>query len=75
MTGFDKSIYDIEPGDNVVVTTADGQELGRKAVTGIEKGHDVLVVWVCSEKEWTDAIHDPLAKPGVPWPAEAVKKL
>jgi hypothetical protein len=60
----------IEPGALVLVRTADGQELRRRAVSGVKDGADFPVVWVATEDEWTNGNGD---KPtGLPWPAEDV---
>lgn len=63
---------DFEPGSPVRVRSATGELLARRAITGIVKGQDFPVVWVCREDEWEAAqseSRDPIA---VPWPAEAV---
>ncbi len=64
----------IEAGARIIVRTADGLELEKRAVSGVEiEGHDFPVVWVTSEEEWTEANgngHRPEARP---WPAEDVE--
>jgi hypothetical protein len=63
----------IEPGARVIIRTADGKELPRRAVTAVVDGMDFPVVWVTTEGEWTEAQgngHRPYA---LPWPAEDVE--
>lgn len=63
----------IKPGMSVLVRTASGQAIERRAVSGVEEeGHDFPVVWVTTEEEWAEAQgngHHPEARP---WPAEDV---
>lgn len=62
----------IERGDQVVVTDAAGKEHPRRAVTGVVRGHDFLVVWVCKEDRWPT---EPSLEAGaIPWPADAVHR-
>lgn len=65
----------IKPGTPVLTVTADGQELRRRAVSGVEsEGHDFPVVWVTTEEDWASAAgngHEPEAWP---WPAEDVRE-
>lgn len=64
----------VERGMRVQVRTADGLELPRRAVSGVEiEGHDFPIVWVTTEEEWDGAAgngHQPEARP---WPAEDVQ--
>ena len=63
----------IEAGAIVVVRDVRGTWLRRRAMTGVQDGHDFRVVWVCREEEW-EAAHAEGRKPeGVPWPAEDVQ--
>ena len=63
----------IEPGSRVLARSAFDELLERRAVTGVQPGHDFPVVWVCSEEEW-QAAHDEGREPeGLPWPAEDVQ--
>lgn len=63
----------IHVGDRVLVRTAGGDELPRRATTPVVSGLDFLVVWVCPEEEWIAAIEGDRAPEVVPWPAEAVR--
>lgn len=64
----------IEPGALVTIKTADGQELLRRAVSGVEeKGHDFPVVWVTTEEEWEAANGNGHRAEARPWPAEDVE--
>ncbi len=65
----------IEPGARVRVRTADGELVERRATSGVEKGYDFPVVWVCREDEWQAAqgeARDPVA---TPWPVDAVEAV
>lgn len=62
----------IEPGTRVIVRTADGEELTRRAVSGVEMGSTFEVVWVCKESEWEAAITEGREPDALPWPADAV---
>ena len=62
-------------GDSIEITTADGQLLARRAVTGIQKGSDFLVVLVCKEEEWNSARSEGRDAVGIPWPADAVRVM
>ena len=64
---------EIEPGLVVVARDAEGEELPRRALTGVVDGHDFPVVWVCREEEWTEAEQEHRKPEGVPWPAEDVR--
>ena len=63
----------ISPGTRVLVRTAFGNQLPRVAVTAPTKGHDFLVVWVCPEEEWTQAVDQDRDPDARPWPAEDVE--
>lgn len=65
----------INPGDKVLVRTAFGDEVERRALSGVTQGLDFLIVWVCEEGEWTRAQASGADPVGVPWPAEAVQTL
>lgn len=62
----------IEHGSKVAVRDAFGDELPRRAVTGVVDGDDFPVVWVCREEEWEAARAEGREPDAVPWPAEAV---
>jgi len=61
----------IEQGTPVLIRTADGKELRRVAVSGVEDGLDFPVVWVATEDEWAD--RNGSIPQGLPWPAEDVE--
>jgi hypothetical protein len=63
----------IEPGSRVLARSAFDELLERRAITGVQPGHDFLVVWVCSEQEWQDARSEGRQPEGLPWPAEDVQ--
>ncbi len=62
----------IEPGSQVLVRAAGGEALPRRAVSGIERGLDFPVVWVCQQDEWEAAQSEDRDPEAVPWPAEDV---
>ena len=63
----------IEPGSRVLARSAFDELLERRAVTGVQPGHDFPVVWVCSEEEWQAARAEDREPQGLPWPAEDVR--
>ena len=63
----------IEPGSRVLARSAFDELLERRAVTGVQPGHDFPVVWVCSEEEWQAARGVDREPQGLPWPAEDVR--
>jgi hypothetical protein len=63
----------IKPGARLVVTTAFGEEVERRAVTGVEQGDKFPVVWVCSEEEWRRAQGNGGKPEADPWPVEYVR--
>ena len=65
----------IVPGALVQVRTADDRLVSRRALSGIERGQDFLVVWVCQEQEWEMAHAENREPKGTPWPAEEVHPL
>lgn len=62
----------VEPGSTVIIRTADGKTLDRRAITGVERGSTFDVVWVCKEEEWVAATREGRDPESVPWPAEDV---
>jgi len=56
----------------VTVRTAFGNEVLKRAVTGVVMGADFLVVRVCSEEEWHAAEREDRTPASTPWPAEDV---
>ncbi len=63
----------IEPGSKVLARSAFDELLERRAVTGVQAGHDFPVVWVCPEDEWQRAQAEGRTPEGLPWPAEYVQ--
>jgi len=65
----------ISVGAHVLVTTADGQQLERRAVTDVVEGEDFPVVWVTTEAEWDQAEAEGRRPEAWPWPAEDVQAV
>jgi uncharacterized protein YcnI len=63
----------IEPGSRVLARSAFDELLERRAITGVQPGHNFPVVWVCSEQEWQAAHAEGREPEGLPWPAEDVR--
>lgn len=61
----------IEAGARVEVTTALGEQVVMRALSGPERGHDFEVVWVATEAEY-EVSEQP---DGIPWPADALRML
>jgi hypothetical protein len=64
---------EIEAGTNVLVRTADGEEVPMVATGGRTMGRDFPVVWVCLPDEW-ESFQSGDAE-AIPWPVEAVHAL
>lgn len=62
----------IEPGMKVNVRTAFDDVVPRRAVTGLVRGMDFPVVFVCTEEEWAASVAEGRDPEGVPWPVEDV---
>lgn len=60
-------------GDHVIVRSADGSQLPRRALGDITEGADFPIVAVCREEEWLAAQGEGREPEGVPWPAEDVR--
>lgn len=59
----------IKPGSRVVITDVDGLEHVVEALSGVQRGHSMLVVWVNRPVRFDRARKfDPC-----PWPVEAVR--
>lgn len=57
---------EIKPNSMVIITDAYGHEHEVEALSGVERGRDMLIVWV----------NTPLKRGGyepTPWPADAVR--
>jgi hypothetical protein len=63
----------IDPGSRVLATSASGEQLERRAITGPVDGDDFRVVWVCREEEWVAALNEGRDPEGIPWPVEDVQ--
>jgi hypothetical protein len=63
---------EITAGAEVQVRTALGEHLRRIATTGVVRGSDFPVVWVCPPNEWAAAQVEGREPEAVPWPAEDV---
>jgi hypothetical protein len=63
----------IQPGTTVFISTADGQELTRRAVSEVVDGADFPVVWVTTEDEWKAAQSEGRPADALPWPSEDVR--
>lgn len=61
----------IRSGEHVAARTATNDWITFRAVTGIEKGTDFPVVWVCSEADWEEA-RKGNHRVSIPWPADEV---
>jgi len=65
----------IAQGTLVEVTTALGERVLMRALSGPEKGRDFEVVWVTTEAEF-DATRESGEEPdGIPWPVESLRVL
>lgn len=67
----------VQPGDLVVVRTADRKWLKKRALTPCIDGRDFPVIWVCWPDEYTaehvrPSRQDGLPSIGAPWPCEDV---
>lgn len=65
----------IDSGSRVFATSASGEQLERRAITGRIDGEDFPVVWVCREEEWATAQAEGREPEGIPWPAEDVRAV
>lgn len=66
---------EFQPGQSVQVLDAFGKWLDKIATSGIVRGRDFAVVWVCRPDKYQRAMAegcDP-NQDAVPWPAEAVR--
>lgn len=52
-----------------------GNRLRRVAISGVERGGDFSVVWLCREDEWREATGAGRRPVAVPWPAEDVAAI
>jgi hypothetical protein len=61
------------PGDEVLVETATGEHLSKRAISSVVAGDAFDIVWVCREEEWATAQTEGREPEGVPWPANDVR--
>lgn len=59
----------IIPGSRVVVRDSRGREHPKVALSAVQQGIDIPVIWACSEEEWVTARLEHREADGVPWPA------
>lgn len=69
---------DIKGGDLVTAMDAEGEELPRRAISGVtesgpNRGGRFPVIGVCREEEWHAALREGRHPDDVPRPAEDVK--
>jgi hypothetical protein len=64
---------EIKPGDLVAAIDAEGEELPRRAISGVVQGGNFMVIWVCREEEWHAAQREGRHPDGVPWPVGDVQ--
>jgi hypothetical protein len=65
----------IAAGSQVIVTTADGEQVQRTAASGIIAGDDFPVVWICLREEWMKAAAEKREPNGVPFPLAHVRPV
>lgn len=63
----------ITRGDRLLVTTAGGETVPVRALTGQEPGDRFPVVWVATEADWQTAEELGEKPHGIPWPIEAIQ--
>lgn len=63
----------IEKGSKIVIHTAIGETLSRRAASGVVDGADFPVVWVATEEDWIEAVSTGDEPVALPWPAEDVE--
>lgn len=63
----------VSPGDRVLARTAFGDEVERRAATGVQRGDKFPVVWICTEEEWKNAQAEGREPQADPWPVEYVR--
>lgn len=63
----------IVSGDLVEVTTASGERVLMRALSGVMAGRDFEVVWVAMPEEWERAAREGDEPDGLPWPSDALR--
>ena len=61
----------IKPGDRVLAETVDHQHVALRAVSGVQQGQDMQIVWLCEDADWDRAVAG--GQGTLAWPAEAVR--
>lgn len=54
------------------VRTAFGNEVVKRALSGIDSGGRFAIVMVCSESEWNSSSDEKRTPVGTPWPSDDV---
>ena len=67
-----RTLTDVKAGSPVVTRDGLGRYRDRIALSGVIRGADFLVVWVCRAEERNAALREGREPDGVPWPAEDV---
>ena len=61
----------IKRGDRVLAETAEHEWVRLRAVTGVQQGQDMQIVWLCEDADWDSAA---AGEPGaLAWPIESVR--
>ena len=63
----------IKLGDHLVVRTAFGNEVKKRAVSGIDSSGRFPVIRVCSLSEWDTALDEGREPTATAWPADDVR--
>jgi hypothetical protein len=74
-TSSEDGVMAIGHGDRVLALNARGERNERIALTGIVRGRDFPVIWICRPEEWVTAQAEGCEPEGVPWPAEDVQPV
>jgi hypothetical protein len=69
-----ENFANLNPGDLVLATTADGQEVRMRAVRAPEPGRDFPVVWLATEEEYRRALAASDEADSIPWPLDSVRE-
>ena len=64
---------DINQGDLVEVTTAGGEHVLMRALSGPQPGDRFPIVWVVAVDEWSPAEPGSEARDALPWPLDSVR--
>jgi hypothetical protein len=69
-----ENLTSLGPGDVVLATTADGQEVRMRAVRAPEAGRDFPVIWLATEEEYRRALAASDEADAIPWPLDSVRE-